>query len=160
MFQSISQERLQGSTSNVIPCFSLNRTQLLHVSASWREITPSNPPPPFQLSVNIFIFNRISLLFHIFLLYLSCSCPYIYTIIWYYTTDCIYADPLLFGKHPTAKIITNLILFFYDYIRQRDGNFKQGCIYYIHPCFKVIKTAIHEIPRWISFLRKQSTEIR
>ena len=66
------------------------------------------------------------------------------------TTVCIFADPLLFWiigvEHLTANIIMNLILFFDDYIRHRDGN------------FKVIKMAIHEM--WTSFLRKKSTEIR
>jgi hypothetical protein len=48
-------------------------------------------------------------------------------------------------EHLTANIIMNLILFFDDYIRHRDGN------------FKVIKMAIHEM--WTSFLRKKLTEI-
>ena len=40
------------------------------------------PPSSFQLSLYIFIFNKMSLLFYLFFLYLSCSCPYIDTTYW------------------------------------------------------------------------------
>ena len=46
---------------------------------SWHGI---NPPPLFFLSVYTFIFNNISLLFHFFLPYLTCSCPYPYNLIY------------------------------------------------------------------------------
>jgi hypothetical protein len=32
---------------------------------------------------SVFIFNNISLLFHPFFYYLTCSCPYIHAILWY-----------------------------------------------------------------------------
>ena len=46
------------------------------------------PPPPFQLSVYIFIFNKISLLFHLFFLNLGIVCIYPYNLM--VTTTCIY----------------------------------------------------------------------
>jgi hypothetical protein len=41
-------------------------------------------PPPFffLLSVYIFIFNKTNLSFHLFDLYLTCSCPYIHALVW------------------------------------------------------------------------------
>ena len=38
---------------------------------------PLPPPLFFLLSVYIFIFNKISLIFHLLFLYLTCSCPYL-----------------------------------------------------------------------------------
>jgi hypothetical protein len=38
------------------------------------------PPPFFKLSVYVFIFNKISLLSHLFFLNLTCSCPYSYNL--------------------------------------------------------------------------------
>ena len=53
-------------------------------------------PPPlfffFKLPVYIFIFTKISLLFYLFFLYLSCSCPYIHTIL--QEQQLAYADPI------------------------------------------------------------------
>ena len=47
-----------------------------------------NYPPLFQLSVYIFIFNKISLLFHLFFLNLGIVCIYPYNLM--VTTTCIY----------------------------------------------------------------------
>jgi hypothetical protein len=51
---------------------------------NWWENTDAHStelPPPFQLSVCIFIFNKISLLFHLFFLILTCTCPYSYNLV-------------------------------------------------------------------------------
>jgi hypothetical protein len=45
----------------------------------WHGMTTS-PPPFFKLSVYVFIFNKISLLSHLFFLNLTCSCPYSYNL--------------------------------------------------------------------------------
>ena len=50
---------------------------------SWNGI-----PPFFKLSVYIFIFNKISLLFHPFFLKLTCSCPYAYNLMLTATYTC------------------------------------------------------------------------
>jgi hypothetical protein len=42
----------------------------------WYEMTT----PFFKLSVYVFIFNKISLLSHLFFLNLTCSCPYSYNL--------------------------------------------------------------------------------
>jgi len=52
-----------------------------------------NHIPLFQLSVYIFIFyNKFFIITSIVFLYLSCSCPYIHTILWY-NNSLLYIGP-------------------------------------------------------------------
>ena len=59
-------------------------------------------PPPFffKLSVYIFIFNRISLLFHLFYLILTCSCPYSYNLMLTATYMCRF---YIYTNYPKGK---------------------------------------------------------
>jgi hypothetical protein len=57
-------------------------------------------PPFFKLSVYIFIFNRISLLFHLFYLILTCSCPYSYNLMLTPTYMCRF---YIYTNYPKGK---------------------------------------------------------
>ena len=66
------------------------------------------PPPFFKLSVYKFIFNKISLLFHLFFLILTCSCHYSYNLM--LTTTCMcrpYIDGCAHALMSRRKIFTS-----------------------------------------------------
>ena len=56
------------------------RCRWWHHNRKYGKCRGTESPPFFKLSVYIFIFNKISLLFHPFFLKLACSCPYPYNL--------------------------------------------------------------------------------